>query len=239
MEIISGFIIGILGSMHCLGMCGPLVIAVPARKDNRLSTIIDSLLYNSGRIFTYTLLGAIIGLLGASISLAGYQNVISITAGALLLVVVFFPRKLSASLSNIGIINKISTIFKKAFGKIIGQKTIGSIFSLGILNGLLPCGLVYVALTASIASGSVLGSASFMLFFGLGTLPMMASVFVLKSFVSIDFRRKINKLIPVGVTVVALILILRGMSLGIPLISPALPDHVKEKPSCCQHESIK
>lgn len=234
MEIISGFLMGILGSFHCLGMCGPIAMAVPSRNDNRLSVVFDSLLYNIGRTLTYTLLGVLIGLIGSSISLAGYQNTISIAAGVILIVTVFFPKRWSSKINEVPFFRAISTSFRKVFGKIMGMRTFGSLFILGLLNGLLPCGLVYMALTASIASGTVAGSATFMLFFGLGTLPMMASIFILKSVVSIDIRRKLTRLIPYGVAIVAVLLIMRGMSLNIPYVSPVLPEHVKEKPKCCE-----
>lgn len=228
---------GILGSFHCLGMCGPLVMAIPARSENKAVIAIDSILYNFGRVITYTVMGALVGLIGASISLAGYQESISIIAGVALLAVVLIPKKWENSISKIPLIENISNKFKKLFGRIIGSKTIGSMLFIGLLNGLLPCGLVYVALTASIAGGSVQSAVTFMFFFGLGTMPMLASVFILKSMVSIGIRRKINKLIPVGVAIVAVILILRGMSLGIPYISPNLPEHVKGKAAaCCEHE---
>ena len=225
---------GILGSFHCLGMCGPIAMAVPSRNDNRLSVVFDSLLYNIGRTLTYTLLGVLIGLIGSSISLAGYQNTISIAAGVILIITVFFPKRWSSKINEVPFFRAISTSFRKVFGKIMGMRTFGSLFILGLLNGLLPCGLVYMALTASIASGTVVGSATFMLFFGLGTLPMMASIFILKSVVSIDIRRKLTRLIPYGVAIVAVLLIMRGMSLNIPYVSPVLPEHVKEKPKCCE-----
>ena len=225
---------GILGSFHCLGMCGPIAMAVPSRNDNRLSVVFDSLLYNIGRTLTYTLLGVLIGLIGSSISLAGYQNTISIAAGVILIITVFFPKRWSSKINEVPFFRAISTSFRKVFGKIMGMRTFCSLFILGLLNGLLPCGLVYMALTASIASGTVVGSATFMLFFGLGTLPMMASIFILKSVVSIDIRRKLTRLIPYGVAIVAVLLIMRGMSLNIPYVSPVLPEHVKEKPKCCE-----
>jgi len=233
MEIISGFLIGILGSFHCLGMCGPIAMAVPSRNDSKLSIVLDSVLYNFGRTLTYTMLGALIGVIGASASLAGYQKSISIITGVVLLIVVLFPKRWSNRINDIPFVQDISRSFRKMFGKILGLRSFGSIFLLGLLNGLLPCGLVYIALTASVASGSVFGSATFMLFFGLGTLPMMASVFILKSIISVDIRRKLTRLIPVGISIVAVLLIMRGMSLNIPYISPVLPEHVKEKVECC------
>ena len=236
MEVVSGFIMGIFGSFHCLGMCGPIALAVPPRNDKKNFVAFDSIIYNIGRISTYTILGLLIGLIGTSINIAEYQRVISIATGIALLVVVFFPKYLKPEFMKLKFINIISSNFKILFGKVIGKKTLSSLFLLGILNGMLPCGLVYVALTASLATGSIQGSLLFMLFFGLGTIPMMASVFFLKSIVSVDIRRKLNRLIPVGIAIVAFLLILRGMSLGIPMISPVLPDNTSEKPKCCQHD---
>jgi uncharacterized protein len=131
-------------------------------------------------------------------------------------------------------LKNISSSFRNIFGKVLGKQTAESILFIGILNGLLPCGLVYAALTASLASGTINGSMIFMLFFGLGTIPLMASLFVLKSMISLGIRRKINKLIPVGIAMIAIVLIMRGMSLGIPYISPVLPDHVITKAKCCE-----
>ncbi|MDQ1266782.1 MAG: uncharacterized protein QG635_1934 [Bacteroidota bacterium] len=236
MEIIAGFMMGILGSFHCLGMCGPLVLAIPSRNQSRISIAIDSLLYNLGRTATYTIMGALAGLIGASLSLAVYQKNVSIIAGVMLLLLALIPKKWESMLSEIIIIRDINNGLKKIFGRIIGRKTIASYPLIGLLNGLLPCGLVYMALTASIASGTVAGASAFMLFFGLGTIPMMASLFIVKNMFTPGIRRKINRLIPFGVAIVAVILILRGMGLGIKYVSPALPEHIKGKPACCTHE---
>jgi uncharacterized protein len=233
MEIISGLIMGLVGSLHCLGMCGPIAIAIPARSDNKLTIIIDSLLYNFGRVVTYMVMGLIVGLLGSTISLAGYQEIISIVAGALLLIIVIIPRKWEVAIGNISFIKAGSDKLMRAFRSILGKKSMGSLFVIGLLNGLLPCGLVYAALIAALAFGSVLGSITFMMFFGIGTVPMLAVVFSIKGMLSVEIRRKINKLIPVGIAIVAIILILRGMSLGIPYISPDLPDQVEKKTECC------
>ncbi|ROL59343.1 sulfite exporter TauE/SafE family protein [Bacteroidetes/Chlorobi group bacterium ChocPot_Mid] len=239
MEIVSGLIMGLIGSLHCLGMCGPIAIAIPSRNDNKISIFIDSIVYNLGRTVTYVVMGALVGLLGTAVSLAGYQEIVSAIAGVLLLIIVVIPKKWETVLADIGIIKKASDSLKTAFRKVFQVKTISSLLLIGILNGLLPCGLVYTALIASVAYGSVLGSMTFMLFFGLGTLPMLAVVFNVKTMISLGIRRKINKLIPVGIGLVAVILILRGLSLGIPFVSPVLPDHVSEKGKCCQHEMKK
>ncbi len=157
----------------------------------------------------------------------------------LLLIIIIIPKKWESAISEIGIFKITSDSLKKAFRKVLNLKSMSSMFLIGILNGLLPCGLVYTAMIASVAYGSVTGAMTFMLFFGLGTLPMLALVFNLKTMLSVDIRRRINKLIPVGIAVVAVILILRGLSLGIPFISPVLPDQVSEKGKCCQHEMHK
>lgn len=239
MEIVSGLFMGLIGSLHCLGMCGPIAIAIPSRNNNKISIFIDSIVYNLGRTVTYVVLGALVGLLGTAVSLAGYQEIISVVAGVLLLIVVIIPKKWETAIAEISIFKKASEGLKIAFKKVFQVKTISSLLLIGILNGLLPCGLVYTALFASVAYGSVTGSMTFMLFFGLGTLPMLAVVFNVKTMLSLGIRRKINKLIPVGIAVVAVILILRGLSLGIPYISPVLPDQVSEKGKCCQHEMQK
>lgn len=239
MEIVSGLFMGLIGSLHCLGMCGPIAIAIPSRKDHKLSIFIDSIIYNIGRTITYVVLGAMIGLLGTAISLAGYQEIISVIAGVLLLMIVVIPRKWETAIAEISIFKNASEWLKGAFRKVFQVKSISSLLLIGILNGLLPCGLVYTALIASVAYGSVLGAMTFMLFFGLGTLPMLAVVFNVKTMLSLGIRKKINKMIPVGIAIVAVILILRGLSLGIPYISPVLPDHISEKGKCCQHEMEK
>jgi sulfite exporter TauE/SafE len=239
MEIISGFLMGIIGSIHCLGMCGPIALAIPGRNDEKLTLVVDGVVYNLGRTLTYVIMGLLVGLLGTTVSLAGYQEIISIVAGVLLLLIVIIPKNLESWIANVGIIKSLGDKLKVAFRKFLGKKTITSLFMIGILNGLLPCGLVYAALIAAIAYGSITGAMTFMLFFGLGTLPMLATVFVLKSMLSLEIRKKINKLVPVGIAVVAVILILRGMALGIPFISPVLPDHVQEKAKCCQESEMK
>lgn len=233
MEILSGLIMGLVGSLHCLGMCGPIAIAIPGRSDEKLTVVIDSLIYNFGRVVTYMIMGLIVGLLGSTISLAGYQEIISIVAGALLLIIVIIPRKWEVAIGNISFIKAGGDKLKNAFRKIINKKSMSSLFGIGLLNGMLPCGLVYAALIAAIAFGSVTSAITFMFFFGLGTIPMLAAVFIMKGMLSVELRRKINKLIPVGIAIVAIILILRGMSLGIPYISPKLPDQVQQKTECC------
>ena len=233
MEYLSGFLIGFLGSFHCIGMCGPLAISIPRRKEGRLPLIADTLFYNGGRILTYTLIGAFAGSVGSSLGIAGIQEKLSLVIGAILLLTVIIPRKAYSPLMKHSFIQNYIFGIKTAFQKYFQKSGIISILIIGILNGFLPCGLVYVALGTSLTFADPLNSGLFMLFFGLGTLPSMAFIFSFKNIISIEFRRRINRLLPFGVALVATLLILRGLSLGIPYISPALTDSINKKQECC------
>ncbi len=224
MDLLSGFMIGLLGSFHCIGMCGPIVLSLPPSKPDAMSVIIHNALYNFGRVLAYMLLGLIAGFIGHSISLAGFQEVLSVSLGGLILISVVAPEKLKASFRNFYLVSAISVKFRSFFGKRLSAATNSSMLVIGILNGFLPCGLVYVALANAAVSVSAFGSVAVMAAFGLGTIPMMAAAFFLKRVITPNLRRKINKMIPIGVALIGVLLILRGLSLGIPYISPILPD---------------
>ena len=234
MEVFLGFLVGLLGSMHCLGMCGPLALAVPHSDNGKLHAVIDDLLYNGGRIFTYIILGMIVGAFGSSIKLAGYQEVLSLTIGILILLTVLLPGKIRKSILENSFFEKISIKFRFFFNKAMQSNTKLSLLVLGLLNGLLPCGLVYVALATASVFAQPLRSGTYMLFFGLGTLPVMFTIFMVRKLIKLNFRQKLLKLVPFGVAVIACLLILRGMSLGIPYISPVLPDKIEKKHDCCK-----
>ena len=105
-------------------------------------------------------------------------------------------------------------------GKLLQKADYRSRFTTGILNGFLPCGMVYMALTASLASGGIWQSATFMALFGLGTLPFMFAIVLLGNLMTTAFRIKILKFVPVMMIVLGGLFILRGLELGIPYISP-------------------
>lgn len=212
--------LGAIGSLHCMGMCGPLALALPAKKEAALSEhVIGRLAYNLGRAVTYAFMGIFAGVLGRALQLAGLQQAVSILLGTLLLATVFLSSKhLPAWM--------IRTFYKpvqRALGRILKRGSIAGLFQTGLLNGLLPCGLVYAALaSASMHAGAVEG-AIFMFLFGLGTLPLM---FIL-SLGGLRLRTPkvqpvLNRVIPTVTFLVAVLLILRGLSLNIPYISPDL-----------------
>lgn len=124
------------------------------------------------------------------------------------------------------------TKLKLAMSAQLKQRSFRSLGLLGLLNGLLPCGLVYVALAGAVSQGSLLAGSGYMLVFGLGTLPMMLAVSLSGKLLPPALRLKLNGAIPVGICLLAGLLILRGMSLGIPYVSP---DLAAANPGCCAH----
>lgn len=210
--------LGLIGSLHCAGMCGPLVLALPCDGKCGRSFVQGRILYNLGRISTYSVLGVVFGLIGKSFALAGLQRAASILAGVAILIACFGLRKLDLSGGVYAWVRWVKT----GLGKLMRQKSPMSLFALGLLNGLLPCGLVYVACASSIATGSVMAGGLYMFAFGLGTLPMMFGIGFLGRNVQLTLRLRFQKLIPISLAVLGFILILRGMSLGIPYLSPDL-----------------
>lgn len=220
MLLATAIMFGFLGSLHCLGMCAPLLWAIPDNPQKRMKWWLNKLIYNAGRITTYALLGLAIGLIGEGVTFAGWQQHLSWITGIILIL----GLCLSIWGNRIGFFKSTSTFVhrfvQRGISKTLRKHTLKSQLFFGLLNGLLPCGLVYMALIASLSMESIGGSMTYMALFGLGTVPMMLGAAILKrsvlSFKSISF----NKLYPKMVLVIALLLIIRGMNLGIPYLSP-------------------
>lgn len=220
MEIWTGFIVGLFGSLHCVGMCGPIAIALPVIGDSQLKIFAGRVLYNLGRVFTYAAMGALFGLFGQRLVLFGLQQYLSIAFGVIILVYVLTPRKIKTKIAGTFFYRGATNFLKSQFSKLISKKSNSSLFTIGLLNGLLPCGFVYVGIAGSISTGSVLGGTIYMALFGLGTFPVMLATAALGKIINLNIRRRINKLIPVFAAVLAILFILRGLNLGIPFISP-------------------
>ncbi|MGF2412772.1 sulfite exporter TauE/SafE family protein [Ferruginibacter sp.] len=230
--IIAAFAMGLLGSFHCVGMCGPLALSLPINSDSFWSKFSGALLYNAGRIVTYSLFGLVFGAIGKSVALFGYQQWLSVILGVLIIVFVILPKRVSSFSGN----NYVMQFFEKiraALGQLFFKKNNASLFSIGLLNGLLPCGLVYMAAAGAVATGDIANSVIFMAFFGLGTLPVMWSVAFFGNYVSIGIRQKIRKAYPYMMMLMACLLILRGMGLGIPYVSPKADTTEKVVQGCC------
>ncbi|MBU0559311.1 MAG: sulfite exporter TauE/SafE family protein [Bacteroidetes bacterium] len=227
MEIFGGFLIGFLGSFHCIGMCGPIVLALPSKPNSALEIVAGRLLYNFGRIATYSFLGAILGLFGQRLVLIGLQQYASIALGVTIIVSVFAPEVLKTKIRSTKTYSLFNDLVKMAFSKLTKDGGASSLFIFGIVNGFLPCGFVYVALAGALTSGSVISGILFMALFGLGTTPVMFLTSILGNLITLNVRRKINKLIPVLAVLLAIIFILRGLNLGIPYLSPKFSEKGK------------
>ncbi len=228
----AAFIMGAIGSFHCIGMCGPLALVLPLKDDSLFSKFIGALLYNSGRIITYSLFGVITGSIGQGLSFFGFQQGLSIAAGAFILLLVILPKLFPARFASRNIAGNFFQKLRHTFGKLFFQKNQSALFAIGFLNGLLPCGLVYLAMAAATATGNICKATIFMAAFGAGTLPVMWSIAFWGSFISVNIRYRIRKIYPYMMTLIACLLIVRGMGLGIPYVSPK-EEATTKKISCC------
>ncbi len=218
---LSALIFGFLGSFHCVGMCGPIAFMLPVDRNNVYKKITQILLYHFGRLLSYSIIGLIFGIIGKGLYLFGFQQQLSIIIGVLMIVVVLIPYKTFNKYNFSKPIYKIVSKVKSSLGTALKKKTNDTFLTIGFLNGFLPCGLVYMAVFGAIASGNALLGSIYMLFFGLGTIPLMTSAIYFSNFLKGAMRQKIQKAIPVFVIIIGALFILRGLGLGIPYISPA------------------
>jgi len=229
----SAFILGLLGSVHCVGMCGPIAFIIPVDQTNSLRRTFQVFLYHLGRILTYGIIGLIFGLVGKGFYLFGIQQQLSIAIGAIMILLVVVPYRIfNKHKLTIPITRSISKI-KNALGKELKKKTPDTFFTIGFLNGFLPCGLVYMAVFGALASGTVLQGSLYMILFGLGTVPLMTTAIYLGNFLKGKVKRYINRVIPVIIVIIGILFILRGMGLGIPYVSPIQEPNKIEANSDC------
>jgi sulfite exporter TauE/SafE len=222
----TALILGLAGSLHCAGMCGPLALAIPTASTTRTGVVAGRLAYNLGRMLTYCLLGVVFGLLGRTLLLAGIQRWVSILLGLALLFGLVSSRKLARWHPVIALVGQL----KSHMSVLLRTRSLVALFLLGLLNGLLPCGLVYVACAGATATGSLSSGVVYMAAFGLGTVPMMLGIGLTGRLIPTALRHQLRKAIPVSVILLASMLILRGLSLGIPYVSPDLSSG---NASCC------
>lgn len=215
-----GFLMGLLGSVHCIGMCGPLVMALPIAQKTNLQKWISLALYHIGKISSYALLGIIFGLLGSQFPLYILQQNLSIVIGVVMLLYVVYVFILKPK--QIVNLNFLYKPIVSQLGKLFKRKSLATFLLIGFLNGLLPCGMVYLALTSALATQNLLNGGLFMLFFGLGTVPALLMVAIGGQYMGLTFRTKLQQLLPIFIFGMGVMLILRGLNLGIPYISPAI-----------------
>ncbi len=219
-------------------MCGPIVVALPLKNHNLVSKIAGTILYNSGRVVTYSILGILFGLLGRGIHMAGFQQWTSILLGVAMIISVLFPFFFREKITIGNLFSGFAARLILRLKKLFTDRSYFSLLMIGLLNGLLPCGLVYVAIAGAINSGTVLSGALFMMLFGIGTIPLLLIATLASDAIGQRVRSKMQRVVPYFVFFLGVLFILRGMSLGIPYISPTseklAPKSMVEKGSCCK-----
>jgi sulfite exporter TauE/SafE len=234
--LLSGVLLGFLGSAHCVGMCGPLALALPRGEAGGWRFLAGRVAYNVGRVAMYTIIGAVMGIAGHGIAIAGFQQAASIAAGILLLGAVVLPGPAARVLARLPGSGRVERLLRDRLGRLVRATTPGGLFLLGVLNGFLPCGFVYVALAAALTMGGVTGAAALMAGFGFGTVPVMFTLSAIGGKIGPAIRARLSRVIPVLAVCLALLFILRGLNLGIPYLSPAHQSMTTEEPACCHDE---
>ena len=244
--IITGFILGISSSLHCLGMCGPIAMAIPVDRSSNGRILFGAVQYNLGRIFTYSILGVIVGSMGFTLNTFGILQWLSIISGIGLIIFAwrkYIQKSFSSKIPSLG----IQSTLNKSLGKVIRSNSPFKLLLLGGLNGLLPCGMVFTALLNAVLTGEIIYSGLAMVAFGVGTLPAMIAVVFMTNKISQSARQKMNNLVPYLLTIVGVLIILRGLNLGIPYISPTIKavqqtenssvNNTEVEMSCCHAET--
>ncbi|MBS1651036.1 MAG: sulfite exporter TauE/SafE family protein [Bacteroidetes bacterium] len=226
--IISAIILGIANSFHCGAMCGPIISILNLKSNYKNASI---WFYHAGRIYTYVLLGMLTGAIGFTIDLTGFSAYLSIISGVLFLITVLvhfniFKIQFKSS--------KVLTYVKLKISNHLYKKTNLSKFITGMFNGLLPCGVLYMALAASLSAGTFAKSGVFMFFFGISTLPSLFFINEIKNALLKISGVKFQKHLPLIFISISFVLIIRGSGLGIPYVSPK---STKNNFNCHQIES--
>ncbi len=218
--LLSALALGFLGSLHCLGMCGPIAFMLPLDRKNKQRKLFQLFVYHFGRLVSYGLLGLAFGFVGKGLQLFGVQQKLSIAIGAIMILLVLVPSRLLKGFHPTKPIYGLLNSIKSRLGEALKKRTPDTFLTIGFLNGFLPCGLVYVALFGAIALGSPIQGTLYMVLFGIGTIPLMTSAVFASGLFGIKAKSKIKKLVPVFVVVIGFMFIVRGLGLGIPYLSP-------------------
>lgn len=237
---LTALTIGLMGSLHCVGMCGPIAMAVPLQGKLRNYRWLGSLNYLLGKAITYSLLGLFSGVFAKLFELTGFQRYVSLLSGVLILLIVLFQHygKQITGLEKLNL--RWVSVLKVQFQTFLSQKNLISSFVIGLINGVLPCGLVYIAMAGAVGAGGWWQSMLYMFLFGIGTMPLLFGFMLFKSKLSTLYRNLFQRVVPVFTVVLAILLIVRGLNLGIPYFSPKV-NTVKEKTNieCCSRPVVK
>jgi sulfite exporter TauE/SafE len=214
-------------------MCGPIALMIPVDRTNQAKKVSQIITYHLGRLSAYAIIGLIFGIVGKGFFLAGIQQRLSIFIGIAMIITIVTPERVLANYNFSKPVYRLISKIKSSLGKQFKNKSYQSLFTIGLLNGFLPCGMVYVALFGAIAMQNVSFGILYMLLFGIGTIPMMSSVIFFNSIMTVSFRNRVQKIIPYVGVIIGVLFILRGLGLGIPYVSPAnMSLFVQETPNC-------
>jgi sulfite exporter TauE/SafE len=218
--LISAVLLGLMGSFHCVGMCGPIAFMLPVDRTNNLRKFGQISIYHLGRLLAYGIIGLVFGILGKGLYLFGIQQKLSIIIGIVMVVIAMIPYKIfnryNFTRPIMGLISKV----KNQLGLALKKRGPDTFLSIGFLNGFLPCGLVYMGLLGALGMGDALKGMLFMVLFGLGTIPLMTSAIYFSGMLKSTAKQRIQRLVPVFVVFVGILFIVRGLGLGIPYLSP-------------------
>jgi uncharacterized protein len=210
-SFLAGLLLGGFGSVHCAGMCGPILLTVTRLgAGERRCWYVGMLAYHAARVLMYAVIGVVAGYTGNALATAGLGRPIAIISGALLVAAAFggpWLKRLPAAWSSLIVRAGASAT------RLIRTHPLAGFFVLGLANGLLPCGLLYAAIASSTVAGTINGSMTFMIGFGLGTLPLLMSVMASSVLVPAALKRRVRLAGPVAMALVGTLLIARGVLL--------------------------
>lgn len=229
----SAFILGLLSSLHCIGMCGPIAMMLPVDRNDQAKKALQIFTYHIGRLTAYSTLGLVFGIMGKGLYLAGLQQEMSIIAGIIMICIVMIPERLFSKYNFSKPVYKIISKVKTGLGEQFRKRSHKALFITGLLNGFLPCGLVYAALFGAIAMQSEMLGTLYMLLYGLGTVPLMSAVVYASTLLKNPMRNSLSKIVPYAGVFIGMLFIVRGLGLDIPNLSPGnLSLFVQEVPNC-------
>ena len=229
----SALLFGLISSLHCIGMCGPIAMMLPVDQHNLAKKALQILIYHLGRLSAYASLGLVFGLLGRGFFMAGIQQQLSIVVGILIITIALVPERVFMKYNFSKPVYRAISKVKSSLGQQFKRKSPDALFTIGLLNGFLPCGLVYAALFGAIAMQNIALSVTYMLLYGLGTIPLMSAVVYVSHFISLPLRSQLQRILPVVTVCIGVLFIIRGLGLNIPYLSPSTMSLlVKANASC-------
>jgi hypothetical protein len=239
MLYLGGFLLGFLGSLHCVGMCGPIALALPWKSASQAHFVWKQIFYFLFKALAYMLLGFLSGLLGDTFRFFGFQQTVSIVLGSIMLILGISTLFQFSFIKKMTILDKVFAGLRTLFGKFLKSERPASFMAIGFLNGFLPCGFVYIGLASAVVTNSVLNAGVFMFFFGIGTIPALLTASLLPRFLRTKQQLSTRKLIPLFSILFAILFILRGLNLGIPFVSPRMQGHTPKMEKAAHVECCK